>query len=158
MFSDTLWLLLPPHSPRSFSPPGRWEAPGRGCVPRTVCSAQIRPLQQEPRALSCSALLWRGGGAARQRGWTWKGASGHSKGRDEETEEQDIAADANTLQQTVQSSQGWWRKKKRKSCRNASECVSQTKKNQIVTTLLNLLLKTATNLSHSVLCQRVPNL
>lgn len=64
MFSDTLWLLLPPHSLRSFSPPGRWEAPGRGCVPRTVCSVQIRPLQQEPRALSCSALLWRGGGGA----------------------------------------------------------------------------------------------
>lgn len=48
--------------------------------------------------------------------------------------------------------------KKKKSCRNASECVSQTKKTKIVTTLLNLLLKTATNLSHSVLCQRVPNL
>lgn len=155
MFSDTLWLLLSPHSPRSFSPPGRWEAPGRGCVPRTVCSAQIRPLQQEPQALSCSALLWRGGGGAAA-GLDLEGGVGtfkrprwgnrrtrHRRWR------QHIAADSPKQPGVVE---------KKKSCRNASECVSQTKKTQIVTTLLNLLLKTATNLSHSVLCQRVPNL
>lgn len=119
-------------------------------------------VQRSDKALAAGAMgsfllrsphAWAAGGvgAARQRGWTWRGVSEHSKGRDEETKEQDIAADANTLQQTVRSSQGQWKK-------NVEMCSRTKKTKQIMTTLLNLLLKTATNLSHSVLCQRVPNL
>ncbi len=76
-------------------------------------------VQRSDKALAAGAMgsfllrspqAWAAGGvgAARQRqwGWIWKGVSGHSKDRDEETEEQDIVADANTLQQTFRSSQG----------------------------------------------------
>lgn len=152
MFSDTLWLLLPPHSPRSFSPPGRWEAPGRGCVPQTVCSIQIRALQQELQALSCSG--WRGGGGAAvgldleggvgtfKRPWWGNRRTRHRRWR------QHIAADSPKQPWTVWKSKCLW---------NVFHKPSK-KENPNRDTLLNLLLKTATNLSHSVLCQRVPNL
>lgn len=135
--------LLPLFSIPARSPPGRWEAPGRGCVPWTVCSVQIRALQQQLRAPSCSALPRHGrfelggfrvgpgigrGVFKRQRWGNW--GIRHRRWR------QHTAADC---------------LHRRKKChRNAFERVLQTQRKRIVTTLWNLLLKSATNLSHSV--------